>query len=388
MSHRIPRVVFYVSLLLSLAGCGTFSDYLKGDDNAAPPTPLADIKTTLRVSTGWSENIGKSDKAMLINLRPAAADGRLYIASSGGQVSALDANTGKTLWRTQTSTRLGGGPGVGDGLVIVGSREGEVFALSATDGKELWHSRVTSEVLSVPAAASGVVVARAIDGRLFGLSAVDGKRLWTHDRTVPVLTLRGSSSPVLYRGLVVYGSDSGRLTALLLKKGFPVWERSIAFPSGRSELDRIVDIDGDPLILDDIVYAASYQGSIAALDIRTSKTLWKRNFSSFNGMSADKSNLYVTDDEGNVWALDRRSGASLWKQDQLLNRQVSGPAVLGEYVVVGDFEGYLHWMSVEDGRFVARIKVAGSGIDSQPLSDGKQIYSYSKDGTLTASSVQ
>lgn len=376
------------ALLLLLSGCGTVTDYLKGDDNAEPAAPLSEIKATIKVTTHWSRNVGKSGKEGLVNLRPVVADGKLYIASGDGQVSALDAKTGKTLWHVDTRARLGGGPGVGDALVLVGTRDGELIALAADDGKEVWRSRVTSEVLSVPSASLGIVVTRAIDGRLFGLSAVDGKRLWTYDRTVPVLTLRGSSSPVLYRGLVIYGSDSGRLTALSQKQGFILWEKSIAFPSGRTELDRIVDIDGDPLVKDDIVYVASYQGSIVALDIKTAKLLWKRNFSSFNGMSADRKNLYVTDDQGNVWAIDRNTGASLWKQDKLLNRQVSGPGVIGDYVVVGDFEGYLHWMSIDDGRFVARTRVDSTGISSLPISDGQRLYSYSKGGTLSALSAQ
>jgi len=375
-------------LLLLVSGCGYVSEYVKGDDNAAPPSPLVEFASTAKVASLWSHTAGKPDEAYLTSLRPAVSGGKVYIAGSNGQISALDAKTGNTLWSHNAGTRLGGGPGVGNGLVVTGTRDGEVIALKATDGKEAWRSKVTSEVLSVPSAADGVVVVRTIDGRIFGLSALDGKRLWTHDRTVPVLTLRGSSSPVLYKGLVIYGSDSGRLTALSLKEGFPLWEKSIAFPSGRSELDRIVDIDGDPLVMDDIVYVASYQGSIVAIDIKTAKAIWKRSFSSFNGMSTDSKNLYITDDQGNVWALDRNSGASIWKQDKLLNRQVSGPGVVGGHVIVGDFEGYLHWLSVDDGRFVARVKADNTGISALPISDGRQIYSYSKGGTLTALSAQ
>lgn len=385
MNRYIP--VFILPIFL-LAGCGTVTEYLRGDDNVVPPTPLTQFDSALSVRVNWSANIGKTSHGYLVNLRPFIADGRVYVAGGSGNVMAFDAKTGQTIWDVDTKARLGGGPGVGDGLVMVGTRDGEVIALDSNNGREIWRSRVTSEVLSVPSTMAGVVVARAIDGRLFGLSAIDGKRLWIHDRTVPVLTLRGSSSPVLVKGAVIYGSDSGRLSVLSLKEGLPYWEKSVAFPSGRSELDRIVDIDGDPLVIKNTIYVASYQGSIVALDLKTAGTLWKRNFSSFNGMSADKNNLYITDDEGNVWALDRNSGASIWKQDKLTGRRVSGPAVLGDYVVVGDFEGYLHWMSVADGRFVARVKTGSAGIGSRPLSDGKQLYSISKDGDLTVLSIQ
>lgn len=384
MIHNLLRLWFALLPVILLGGCfGAVSDYFKGEDNAEPPTPLETISNSITVARLWSEGTGKSIESLL-SLRPIVQNGRVYIAGSGGVVTALDAESGTTIWVQDTRARIGGGPGVGEGLVLVGTRDGEVIALSATDGKEKWRARVTSEVLSVPSASEGIVVARAIDGRMFGLSADEGDRVWVHDRSVPTLTLRGSSSPVLYRGLVIYGSDSGRLTGLVLKKGFPVWESSIAFPSGRSELDRIVDIDGDPVIKDDIIYVASYQGSIVALDIRNAKPVWKRSFSSYNGMSADGKNLYITDDLGNVSALDRRTGATLWKQEKLLHRKVTAPAVIGEHVVVGDFEGYVHWLSVDDGRFVARDKVGGSGISSMPISDGKRVYVFGNDGTLSA----
>lgn len=386
--NKLPIYLFILLSALMLAGCGgigdTISEMTQGKDNAIPPTPLTDIDETLSVSTSWSRNVGKGGNLNFINLRPTLADQQIFVASRDGTVMAIDAETGDTRWEVDTNTRLGGGPGVGDGLVVVGSSEGEVVALSITDGEELWRSRVTSEVLSVPAAAAGVVVARAIDGRMFGLSSSDGKRLWTYDRTVPTLTLRGSSSPVIAGGLVVYGSDSGKLSALSLKEGLPLWEKSVAFPSGRSELDRIVDIDGNPLIINGVIYAASYQGRVIALELETARTIWSKDVSTSTDMSADRLNLYLTDAEGNVWALDRRSGASLWKQDQLQYRAVTGPVVIGNHVVVSDFEGYQHWLSTDDGHFVARLNTSSAGVSSAAITDGNRVFSYSKSGELTA----
>jgi len=379
--------LFAILLSVSLSACGvgeTISELTKGKDNAIPPTPLTDIQSTLPVSTSWSKNIGKGGNLHFVNLKPLLAHGLIYVASRDGTVMAVDASNGSTRWEVDTKTRLGGGPGLGDDLVLLGSSEGEVIALAATDGKEVWRSRVTSEVLSVPSAAAGVVVARAIDGRLFGLSAIDGRRLWTYDRSVPTLTLRGSSSPIIAGGLIIYGSDGGKLSALSLKKGLPLWEKSVAFPSGRSELDRIVDIDGSPLIINGVVYAASYQGSIVALELETARTIWTRDLSTSSDMGVDRRNLYVTDAEGNVWALDRRSGASLWKQDKLTYRAVTGPVVIGNHVVVSDFEGYQHWLSVDDGHFVARVSTDSSGVSSTAITDGEMVYSYSKSGELTA----
>jgi outer membrane protein assembly factor BamB len=378
--------ILFLGIVLS--GCGTIGDGIsamtKGKDNATPPTELTDIQSTVSVSSSWSKTVGKGGNKNFVNLKPMIADGQIYVASRDGTVMAMDADTGHTRWEVDTKTRLGGGPGVGDALVLLGSSEGEVIALSITDGKEVWRSRVTSEVLSVPSAAAGVVIARAIDGRLFGLSSLDGKRLWTYDRTVPTLTLRGSSSPVIAGGLVVYGSDGGKLSALSLKEGLPLWEKSVAFPSGRSELDRIVDIDGDPIVVNGVVYAASYQGSIIALEIETARTIWSKDLSTSTDLSVDRRNLYVTDADGNVWALDRRSGASLWKQDKLKYRTVTGPVMVDKYVVVSDFEGYQHWLSTDDGHFVARIQTDDAGVSSTPITDGNAVYSYSRDGELTA----
>jgi outer membrane protein assembly factor BamB len=384
MNIQTIRLIFLIVASLSMVGCDTIADLTKGKDNAIPPTPLTDIEPSISLRTHWSKNVGKGGNRNFVNLKPAFADGVIYVASRDGTVLAVDALSGSVRWEVSTNTPLGAGPGVGDGMVLLGSSEGEVIALSITDGKEQWRSEVTSEVLSVPSTAAGIVVARAIDGRLFGISALDGSRLWTYDRTVPTLTLRGSSSPVISGGLVIYGSDGGKLSALSLKAGLPLWEKSIAFPSGRSELDRIVDIDGNPLIVNGVVYAASYQGSIVALELETARTLWSKDLSTASDMGIDRYNLYVTDTDGNVWALDRRNGASLWKQDKLQYRSVTAPAVVNGYVVVGDFEGYQHWLSTDDGHFVGRTNIDSDGISTPAVTDGKTAYTYSTRGELAA----
>lgn len=379
----VNRNVVFAVVFVLIAGCSSVTDFLKGEDNAELPTPLTPIASSLVFTPSWTSNVSRGSEVHFVNLKPASAEGRIFMASHDGMVTAIDASTGRIAWRVNVQARLGGGPGVGDSLVLLGSREGEVIALAMNDGKEVWRSRVTSEVLSVPAVSAGIAVARSIDGRVFGFSTVDGKRLWAYDRTVPVLTLRGSSSPVITGGLVVYGSDSGKLTVLSLKEGLPLWERSVAFPSGRSELDRIVDIDGDPLIVNGVVYAASYRGNIVAVDIETAQTLWNRDISASDNISVDLDNVYVTDVEGNVWALDRRTGAAVWKQDKLKYRHVTGTAVIGRHVVVGDFEGYLHWLSVDDGSLLGRLQTDGS-IAGTPVVVGNWLYSYSDSGELTA----
>lgn len=382
------RVLTLTLCALLLSACG-IGDFFKDEGEEIQPTPLEKIKPTLSVSRLWSKNIGQGDNLNFVNLRPAISDNQVFIASRPGVVMALDADTGKVIWRANTYTQLGGGPGVGEALVLVGSHEGEIIALDITNGKRIWRSRATSEVLSVPAAAGGMVVASAIDGRLFGLSAVDGKRIWVYDRSVPPLTLRGSSSPVIVGALVIYGSDSGKLSALSLKEGLPLWEKSVAFPSGRSELDRIVDIDGNPLVISGIIYAASYQGGIAAIELETSRTIWtKENISTAVDMGADQRNLYITDADGVVLALDRHNGALVWEQESLQYRNVTGALVVDKYVVVGDFEGYQHWLSTDDGHFVARVKTAGGGVSNVTVSDDGKVFSYSKNGELTVTRIK
>jgi len=280
---------------------------------------------------------------------------------------------------------ISGGPAVGDGLVVVGTNKGEVFALDAATGERRWQAGVSSEVLAPPAVGSGVVAVRTLDGRLFGLDARTGKRRWIYDSPVPVLSLRGTGEPVIAGELVLNGFDGGRLVALLAADGRVEWEQQVAVPRGRSELERMVDMDSRPVVVDDAVYVTAFQGRVAALDLLSGDVLWDRDLSSYAGVAVDAAAVYVSDAEGFVWALDRFSGNSLWRQADLEQRRVTAPVRLGDYVVVGDEEGMLHWLSVEDGRFVARTRVDGAGISSTPATgrDGR-LYVYGNSGEITA----
>ena len=229
-----------------------------------------------------------------------------------------------------------------------------------------------------------VVVVRTVDGRITGLSAKDGANLWVHDHNVPVLTLRGVGEPVVIDGQVIAGFASGKLIALRLNDGALLWEARVAIPGGRSDLDRVVDIDATLAVGDGVVHVTSYQGNIATVLLRDGRVLWNRDMSSHTGIAADRRNLYVSDDNSHVWALERRSGASLWKQDKLQARAVTAPVVFGNYLVVGDIEGYLHWMSRSDGSFVARVRIDEQGILAPPVRVGDILYVSGKGGTLTA----
>jgi outer membrane protein assembly factor BamB len=272
-----------------------------------------------------------------------------------------------------------------DDLVLVGTDEGQVVALQAADGEEAWRARASSEILAVPQGAEGVVVVRTIDGRFVGLDTNTGEQLWIYTYTVPALTLRGTAAPLLAQGVAITGLDTGKLLVLSLQDGTPVWEKRIAPPQGRTELERLVDIDAEPRVVDSVLYIVTYQGNVTAIDLRNGNTLWSRDFSSYSGLDVDTQQVYITDDNDTVWALDRRNGGTLWKQTALNRRSLSTPVTVdGSYVVVGDFEGYLHWLDATDGSLVGRVRADKEGIAAAPVFRNNTLYVLSNGGTLSA----
>jgi len=372
-------------LLLWLAGCSSVSDlFSSGSSNLQPPEPLTEYTASVRIATVWNRNVGASAGRRYLRLRPAVEGTRVFAAERNGDVSAYDLASGEELWRTDTDLPIAGGPGAGEGLVLAGSIDGTVVALDAQTGAQSWRRQVSSEVLAAPVVAQGVVVVRTQDGKLAGLAVTDGTPLWVYDRAVPALSLRGTSAPVLAGDAVVAGFDSGLLVALALKDGQLLWESRIAIASGRSELERLVDIDADPVVVGDVIYAVTFQGRVAAVDRLSGNVLWQRDMSSHAGMGVDERNLFVTDAESFVWAVDRDNSASVWRQDKLARRALTPPTPFGAHVVVGDFEGYLHFLAREDGRLAGRVKVDGDGIAAAPVVVGELLLVYGRGGTLTA----
>lgn len=356
-----------------LSGCGSTP--------VEPPAALVEFKPELTVKTVWSAQIGHGVDKEDLRLPPRLVGDTLYANDHKGIVVSLRADTGKQRWEIDLDESLTSGPGYGDGKVLIGTADGQVIALAAEDGKILWRAQVSSEILAPPAVGEGVVVAHTVDGKLFALDAADGKQLWIYDRTVPTLTLRGTSSPVILSDIVVDGFASGKIALLVLRDGRVLWEKSIAVPRGRSELERMVDIDASPLVIGSVLYVVSYQGRIAAIDLQSGRVLWSRAMSSSTGLAADDRTLYVSDDNDRVWALDRANGASLWQQEALKRRSLTAPAVYKQSVVVGDMEGYLHWMARSDGHFMARFPVS-SGVRVAPVVAGDRLYVYGNDGKL------
>ena len=381
--------VLILTTLLCACGMGKkMSNFMQGgEDNAIPPSPLVEINESVSVNEIWSRNTGKGTDKQYLKLLPALAGQKIFIADIKGVIRAIDATTGANIWDHDSDLRITGGPGVSTTLVLVGTSEGDVLALSPETGEELWRTVVSSEILSSPREADGIVIVRTIDGKIFALDATDGRRLWVYDRTVPALTLRGTSSPIIDSNLVIAGFDEGRIAVMELVTGKLVWETKVTVARGRSELERMVDIDAEPLVADGIIYVATYQGNIAAVALDTGGILWTRDISSYAGITVDDRNLYITDDESHVWALERLSGVSVWKQEKLTARAVTGPAVIGNFIVVGDLEGYLHWMDKSTGDFVARIQVNKEKIITPPIVADTILYAYTSGGTIGAYSV-
>jgi len=375
-------------LAFLLSGCSTISKWgssvLGGSDNAEPPAELTDIENPIALKKLWDTDIGVGYDEQFVNLVPFVNDDLLYIADRKGRVVALDALTGQEVWKVKTNKPVSGGPGVGGGMVFLGTSDAEIIALSAEDGSELWTAEVSSEVLSVPQVDFDKLIVQTSDGNVVALSVETGEQLWIHDRSVPVLTLRGTSTPVIDQGLVIAGFANGKLVGLSAEKGFPVWEVSVALAQGRSEIERLVDIDGDPVVIGGVIYVSTYQGRIAVIEASTGNQGWQRDMSSHVGLGVDFSQVYVTDDVSNVWAMARQSGASEWKLDKLLNRNVTAPEPFEDYVAVGDFEGYVHLLSRYDGSLVARARVDSKGISKKPLAHNGVLYVYGNSGDLAA----
>ncbi len=360
------------------------SDLLEDEEPAQVATPLVEFEPSIAIQELWTDDVGEGTDALFLKLTPAAAEGTVYVADREGTVSAIGIESGDAVWERDTDLPISGGPGLGAGLILVGTSDGEVLALSQADGSPVWTAAVSSEVLAPPRIEDGVAVVRTGDGKVFGIDASAGTRVWVYDKQVPVLTLRGTSAPVLSEGLAIVGFDSGALVALEIKTGKPAWEVGVAQPRGRSDLERMVDIDAEPVLYDDRLYVATFQGRVAALELQDGDLVWDKTLSSYAGLGVDEDNLYVTDDRGHLWSLDRLAGSANWEQEQLAGRALTAPSRTGDYVVVGDMEGYLHWLGREDGQQAARVRLDDERIITAPLVVGDVVIAYSSGGTLGA----
>jgi outer membrane protein assembly factor BamB len=380
----LRRLLLILLAALVLSGCSTIKGWFASDPKPGDPAELVEFPETVEAKKVWSTDMGKGTNKGRQQLRPVYREGVLWAAGSKGELSAVDAATGKKIWSIDTELPFSGGPGLSENLVIMGTENGEIHAFSAETGTPQWIARVSSEVLAAPAAAEGIVVVRSIDGRVFGLNNANGRRLWVYDHSVPLLTLRGNADPVIRAGIAYIGYDGGEVVALRLEDGVLLWEEAVATREGRTELDRLADVDGQIVIVASDLLVSSYKNRLSSLAADSGRLLWFKDIASATGVSVARTNLAISDRDGNVWLLDRRNGATQWKQDALANRGLTRPAIFGDYVVVGDAEGYLHWINANDGSFAGRTDIGGKGFTGGPTVVGNTLYVYTRKGDLIA----
>ena len=374
-----------IAFLLSglfLQGCSWIKSW--GDDEAGAPAPLVDFQSSLKVKKVWSTNIGAGMGKQGLSMGPRYSSGVLYAADYKGKLVAVNAETGGKNWELKTEQPFSGGPGLDDDQIYMGTIDGRVIAYDRNGGTELWNAQVSSEVLVPPESADGIVVVRCIDGRVFGLDVINGRRIWVYDHSVPLLTLRGNADLLVRGGTVFIGYDDGSVISLKLDDGSVLWNQIIVSPEGRTELERLADVGTQMVVVASDLIVSSYKNRVVSLAADSGRLLWFKEISSATGIQVDRTNLAVSESNGNLWMLDRRNGSTTWKLDQMTNRGLTRPAFYGNYVVVGDKEGYLHWLDTQIGSFVARNKVSGKGFAAAPLSVGTTLYVLTHGGDLIA----
>lgn len=383
------RLFAMLSCMLLLAGCSTISGWFGSDgDSASEPAALVEFTPTVTVNKLWSVDVGSGGEHVGARQGPTIADGHVYAAAIEGGVHAYDLRTGASLWHTPSDLRLSGGPGAGDGLVVVGGLEGTVLALDAATGAKRWEADVSSEIISAPVIGQGLVLVRSNNGRVTAFDATSGEQRWFWVREMPNLTVRGNSSPLLAPGLAFIGSDDGSLAAVSLRDGQLLWEQPVAMQEGRTELERMADVDGRPALDGTTIYASSYKNKTIAIDGPTGRTMWVRENGGAGRVGVASDRIVVADNAGIVWALDKTSGSSLWKQSALARRSLTGVAIQGDYAVVGDFAGYLHWLRLDNGEMAARVQASGETLRAAPRVADGILVAQSIDGEISAYQLQ
>ena len=375
--RSVLRTAGVIGVLLLGAACDN-------DKEIDPPAELVDIQQQLTAKTQWSTSLGGDSERLRLALRPVVVGEKVFSASYDGEVVALTADRGRRLWRADTDAKISGGPAANDEYVLVGTAEGEVIALDAGTGKQRWRKQLTSEVLAAPLLAGDVAVVRTVDGGLHELSLTDGATRWTYTDSVPRLTLRGTAAPVLAGEAIIAGFDNGKVVALDLRTGDVLWDTLVNAPRGRTELERLVDIDSPAQIVGDDIFVVGFQGRMAMLARDSGQIWWAREASSYRGFALDDEFIYLTNSDSVVICMRKRDGNVEWEQPGLRRRSLTAPAIDGDAIVVGDFEGYLHWLDRKTGKIVARTKAGGERITNAPVSAQAALYVQTDDGKLVA----
>lgn len=380
-SARFSGALLAAAALLLVGACSK-------NKNIDPPAELTDFQSTIQVQRAWSAGVGGGEPKLRLGLGVAVDGDKAFAANHDGEVAAFSITNGKRLWRARTKLRFAGGPGAGGGLVVVGSSYGDLVAFDALTGQQRWKTRVNSEILSAPAVDEDLVVVRSVDGRIFGLSAADGSQRWSSEQQVPRLSLRGTATPVIAGDIVACGFDNGRVLGLNRRDGTTAWEVTVAPPTGRSELQRLVDIDSPIQVAGDDLYVVAFQGRVARIGRETGQVSWTRELSSYRGLTVDEDGVYISTSDGEVVKIGRRTGVEMWRQKVLAHRRLSAPVVLGNQVVVADFEGYLHFMDIEKGELSARIGSGGERVSMSPVVVNDEVLVINDEGSLAAFKIR
>ncbi|MDC0725420.1 outer membrane protein assembly factor BamB [Phytobacter diazotrophicus] len=373
-----------------LSGCSLFNS----EEDVVKMSPLPTVTNQFNPSTAWSTSVGSGIGDFHSNLHPALDSGVVYAADRRGTVKAVSASDGKEVWSVNLAEKSGwfssspallsGGVTVAGGHVYVGSEKAKVYALNTNDGSQAWKTNVAGEALSRPVVSDGLVLIHTSNGQLQALNESDGAVKWTVNLDMPSLSLRGESAPATAYGAAIVGGDNGRVSAVLMQQGQMIWQQRISQATGPTEIDRLSDVDTTPVIVNGVVYALAYNGNLTALDLRSGQIMWKRELGSVSNFIVDGNRIYMIDQNDRVLALTTDGGVTLWTQSDLLHRNLTAPALYNGYIVTGDSEGYMHWINVEDGRFVAQQKVDGSGFLTDPVAAEGKLLIQAKDGTLYA----
>ena len=369
---------------LALAGLALVAACNSSSKKPDAPTKLEDFKQTAQVRKLWSASVGGGEPKLRLGLGLALEGERVFAAGYNGNIAAFDVKTGKRLWSTDTKLPITGGPGAGAGLVVAGARFGDLVALDSATGASKWRTRINSEILSAPAVTEQHVLLRTVDGRVSSFSTADGKLEWSAEQQVPRLSLRGAGVPAVAGEAVIAGFDNGRIMALQQRNGDTIWEVTVAPPSGRSELDRLVDIDSVVKVVGNDIYAVTFQGKVARIDLETGQMQWSRDMSSYAGVDLDDDGLYVTSSQGSVVKIGRRTGVEMWKVDSLLHRRLSPPGAVGNLVAAADLKGIVHFFDAATGAPAARLSTSGDRVTAAPVVSGDTIIFMDTNGKLSA----
>lgn len=389
MNARISPVLGLMLAAALLGGCSMFSKttdtvsgwFGSGKGKAASPAPLAEFKESAALSRAWTSSIAEAGRFIFV---PVADGEAVFVAGESGKVARINVQNGNDVWRVDTGKPLSAGVGAGAGLVLVGGKKGELIALDAATGAKRWEATLSSEVSSTPVVTRDMVIVRTNDGRIAGLSPADGSRQWLYVRQLPALMLEGTEAMAASDGMVYAGFPGGKLAAISAANGVQFWESTVSVPKGATELERVTDVVGRPALDDKRVCAVAYQGRVACFDRSKGTLIWARDTSSSAGLGMDEQYVYVTDAKDAVTAYDKESGRAAWRQDKLANRRLTAPLPMGKYVVVADFEGYVHVLSKEDGSFVARARAEGGEARAMPVDIGPGFAVQTTKGGVTA----